>query len=93
MELAAGTSAAPCRVLGQCQAARVFLNPRTPLQTELTSILHICIPGVVMLRELLTWEVRLVMVTSLEEKACEGGGCGARLEAQRKKGNWLPMGS
>lgn len=47
---------------GQCQASSTLLNPRTPIQTGLTSILHICNPGVVVLREPLTWVVNLVMV-------------------------------
>lgn len=40
-------------------------------QADLTSILHICTPGVVMLRELLTWALSLVMATSLRGKKCE----------------------
>lgn len=40
-------------------------------QADLTSILHIFTPGVVMLRELLTWALSLVMAMSLRGKKCE----------------------
>lgn len=43
---------------------------RPPCPDRLTSILHICIPGLVMLREPLTWALSLVMVMDLVGRQC-----------------------
>lgn len=70
VELAAGGSRCP-RQPRRVQPA----EPRaSPGLQELTSILHICTPGVVTLREPLTWALRSVMVEEPGEKV--GGSQG-----------------